>query len=373
MLHVWDGDAPASERSQRPADADAIAALFGGGVSDGRYVVQTHKIPALFPDPDQPLLTGHSPDEALLKVLALRSLSEAAPDRMPDVALTEFLAQSFLTGRERLALPPVDLAQGDRQKTVSELTRHAAMTKAAAAVRDAVVNRAPDLPLRLRQVSPTYPGEYDFTSGGFPVDVGSPCMNLSMARPGPDMRPDATVTLPPDQAQELLDRIVRLNPSGGQGRQVFVVIDYSLEAMTPRAAGGGLIAEAELQTVQPRARIEAAALFIDPALTQTLRDLNLPESAPASAPASDGPGEDLFATTGLSLWGGGVRSRRSDGRDHQGHADLGSSVLAARRTAQPCAYGGAGRADARRGAGRILDRASVNAGRVRSRHPASAD
>lgn len=312
VLHVWDGGAPASDAPQSPADADAIAALFGGGVSDGRYVAFTHNVPALFPQPVQPVLAGQSPEEALLKVLALRSLAEAAPDRLPDIALTESLSQNFLTGLERMALLPVELAQGGSQREVSELTRHAAMTNAAPAVRDAVVGRAPDLPLRLRHVSSTYLGEYDFTSGGFRVDLGgSPYMSLPMAGPGPDMRPDASVSLSPDQAQELLDRIVRLNPSGGQGREVFVVIDYSLEAMTPRAAGGGAITEAELQTVHPRARIESAALFVDPALTEKLRDLDVPESAPAAAPAGGGPGEALFATTGLSLWGAFVHADRT--------------------------------------------------------------
>lgn len=311
VLHVWTGEAPATTGAQRPADPEALAMLYGGAASGGRFVADAYSSAAL--GDHQLRLSqrdwGMQPDD-LAMALAVRRVAEAAPDRLPDVALTEALARTHLSPRERMDLFPVEIAQRPPGAEISELTLHAEMTKNAGAVRDIVATRAPDLPLPMRWIGETHLGEYDFAVQGFPINLGGGLyQNLPLAGPLPDIAMNTVLAMHPAAAQALLDRMAAVNPSGASGRQIFVGIDYVLEAMTPRAPGNGPVTAAELGTLTPQARVESAALFLDAALTEKLLDLPVPEAAPAPAAAgADGPGEALFATTGLSLWGAFVRA-----------------------------------------------------------------
>lgn len=311
VLHVWTGgQAPDSAVPNRPADAAALAALYGGAASGGRYVIFPHHAGNLFDQTQRPLLAGDwgMMENALPLALALRRVVEAAPDRLPDVALTDRMSQHYLTQRQRLDLFPIEIAQRDPSGNVSELALHAAMSANAQAVRDIALSRAPDLPLPLRWVGRTNLGEYDFGIQGFPVALGTSIYRqLPLAGPGPEMSLDIAVKLPPAEAQAVLERLEQLSPGGGEGRVVFVVVDYALDEMALRAAGQGPITEAELGTLVPRSRIESAALYLDPGLTEKLMDLPVPQ-VQAPARAVEGPGEALYATTGLSLWGAVVRA-----------------------------------------------------------------
>ncbi|RCW86787.1 hypothetical protein DFP89_104174 [Paracoccus lutimaris] len=318
ILHTWTGEAPATASPDRPADPGAIAAVYGGAVSGGRYVVSSGGSDMGLDVIHQPLLAGDwgRLDEALPLALSLRRLTEAAPDRQPDPQLTEMLSQYLLTARERIDLLPVEIAQRNDSTTISELALHAAMTENAAAVRDIVVTRAPDLPLAMRHVGYASLGEYDFTANAFPVSVDpSLLQRLPLAKPGPDMSLDALLPIAPTDAQALLDTMAQINPDGGQNRQLFSVVDYVLEEMVPRGARPGPITQAELEALSPRSRIESVALFIDPGLTQKLMDLPIPEDpahAVAAAEGVEGPPEEIYATTGKSLWGAFARADVKD-------------------------------------------------------------
>ncbi|MCF3975100.1 peptidoglycan-binding protein [Paracoccus salsus] len=317
LLHVWDrGDAPASSVPDQPANAAALVALYGGAESEGRWV----------PEPREQVFGGFQQRMlerdwgldwyALPEALALRRLVEAGPDRLPDVALADTLAQRYLTPRQKLDLFPVEIAQRTPHSKVSELALHAAMTKNAAAVRDIAVSRAPDLPLPLRQVNPVYLGEYDFGIQGFALELGNwMSLHLPLAEPGPDMIIDARVILPPDRAQSLLERIAERNPSGAPGREIFFVVDYMIDEMLMRAPGAGPITEAELGIVKPRSRIERAALYLDPGLTEKILDVAVPEPPQRAVAAKTGMLDipvDVLATTGRSLMGAAVAADPQD-------------------------------------------------------------
>lgn len=311
VLHVWTGDAPALAAASRPMDAAELVETYGGAASDGRYVVDVNSGEALLEPEYDSLVRFDGTGEALTTALSLRRLVESNPARLPDVPLTQSLSQSFLSERERLDLFPAEIALATPSTKISELALHAAMTTNAEAVRDLVVARTPDLPIALRKINSLFLGEYDFGAGGFNLSVGSTAYGyLPMAGPIPDTSHDVTLTMSPDQAQALLERLTHVNPAGGPGRQVFVVVDYTLDDVAARASGSGPITAAELGTLTPRSRIERAALFLDPGFTEKLMDLPVPESlAPAMAgDGVEGPGEALYATTGKSLWGAFVRA-----------------------------------------------------------------
>lgn len=317
VLHVWTGEAPALSGPDRPANSDALAALFGGAASGGRYVARPHDAGPMFyasdvPRPLLPIEYG-----TLQQGLALRRLVAADGDRMPDMALTQFLSNTFLTERERIELLPVELTRPHSVKTLSQLEIHAAYSASALSIRDIALARMPDLPLPMRWIGQTSLSEYDFTTGGFFLPLGGSIYSaLPLGGPRSDIVMDTTLVLPPAEAQALEQRVAQANPASGRGRnrQLFVVVDYTLDDVAPRAPGSGPITQAGLQTLTPRSRVESAAIYLDATLTQKLMDLPLAETAesPQTPGASEAPPEAIYATTGQSLWGAVARMEGGD-------------------------------------------------------------
>lgn len=310
VLHVWTGEAPTLVAAARPSDAAALVATFGGAASGGRFVPRPATTDGM--EVNYQALLGGDTAEQVTTAISLRRLVEADPARLPDIELTQLLSRQFLTERERLDLFPSEIAQQSSTSKINELALHAAMTENAAAVRDLAIARAPDLPLALRQVSQSSLREYDFTIGGFPIAIdGSIYAHLPMAQAFPETEISQTLLMPPAEAQQLLERMAQLYPQQSGWRPLFLVVDYSLEDIAPRAPGSGPITSAELGTMRPRNRIEQAALYLDPGLTHKLMDLPVPEvdnGGPQGAADDLGPGEDLYATTGKSLWGAFARA-----------------------------------------------------------------
>ncbi|MDQ7777436.1 peptidoglycan-binding protein [Paracoccus aminovorans] len=318
VLHVWTGAAPEAQKIDRPADAAAIAAIYGIPEQAGRILTtperdtQTRRVQRK----DQPraLLqedgygSGQNGLQLLELAMRLGALIDAGPDRVLDPRLAQQAANALLSRRERVELLPTALAMDGASgyaNGLSELSVRKAMNQAEPQLRQLISGRAPQFPVPLRAIMPVQLGEYDFDAGGFP---------LTIQREYAAWLPDLVSGQPPavpqffridvDNAEKLL---AHLNKAGSMGqRTVYLVADYAVAAMRVRPAGSDPIGAAELETVAPQVHVEALALFADPGARTRIRDLEVPAALAAQAPdqaqaQAGAVPDEIFATSGKSL------------------------------------------------------------------------
>ncbi|EPX80111.1 lysozyme inhibitor LprI family protein [Litoreibacter arenae] len=320
VLHVWKGgNAPGADVAS-PSDPSTVAALYGGGVSNGRYMLNAYSLPTAFAQPSNPQFQGSSPAELLMTAMNLTAITSAQPDRTLHPELAQKIMRSLLTERERVEMFPLNIATPIHNNQPSEIEIRSAYAKNDQPMRDRVAARTPALPLNLRFASLVSLGEYDFATGGFPVSrvsqLGPLMPTTSEGRPVTESMPDF-LPMEPDAAQALLDRLKRTG--SGNARRLVLVVDYSLDALTPRPGGAGPISQQELGSVRPSFTVAAMGLYVEddpaqPMFQIALPDTAQPQDAPVTPPSEGTPfttggslPEDLFKTTARSLQGAADR------------------------------------------------------------------
>lgn len=315
VLHVWSGEAPETRKLDRPETAAEIAAIYGVTEQGGR--VLTTPLPQTRASRNKPqeqprALLADRNDYGMVRealpmldqALRLAALVEAGPDRPFDPQLTRNAASTLLSQRERVELLPTALAISDYSAGMSELTVRKALMQAEPQVRQLIAGRAPLMPLPLRAVMMVRLGDYDFESGGFPLEL----QRQPAAWMPPIFHKDGESGVMPrffrievDSAEKLLAHLEQVGKPGN--RSVYLISDYLLTGMRARPGATGPITEAELETVALASHVEAMALFADPAGQSRIRDLPVPEALAAAAdtPAAGDLPDEIFATSGKSL------------------------------------------------------------------------
>lgn len=299
ILHVWEGGNGSAAQVARPADPAAIARLFGGGVSNGRYVPNPYSAPRPFVEETRGVLQGSSPTELVSTAMQLAAVIATQPERTLAPELTEYLLRNLLTEPERVELFPLNIATQMPNNKPSELELRAAYAQADQAMRDRIAERSPQLPLPLRFAAQVSIGEYDFSSGGFPVsrvtNPGQWIPTTTERQPVTTLAPDF-IKMSPEEAQTLLDRLSR---SGTNGRSLVLVLDYSVDALGFRSVSSGPITRDELGSVAPSYTIASMGYYLPDDQAQPLMPIAIPDDAVPSGPkAAKPPSEGGFTTKG---------------------------------------------------------------------------
>lgn len=309
VLHRWTGEAPEDGGLPAPDSATAIARLYGGGALGDRYAPR-HDTTTRAAGTDQPpLLPWDGSSELLGTAMRLRAAIEAGPDRPLDADLAQTVMRQLLSERERLALFPPNIARQNSAEPPTEIEMRTALTRADADLRRIAVQRAPALPLPMRDVHTVSLGEYDFDRGRFPMDYNLSALErlplaAGMGRAGTRIPP---LEMQPEIAQQFLDHLKRR--SGGTGnRGLSLAVDYTLAALASPATRSGPITARELGAMTGRSHVDAITLFTDATLTEKLRDIPVPEALQAGRDDSaDSLPTEIFATTAGSLIGAMAR------------------------------------------------------------------
>lgn len=311
VLHVWQSGEVEEFQVSRPVDAFDITKIFGGGASEGRYVLNGNILPTSTDNVPRPLLQAGS----FVFAMQLAALTEAQPERPMDRELAEFVMRSLLSERERTDLFPLSIAKPGPNDKPTEFALRKALSTNDATMRQRVRDRVPELPLSIRFVGTGALGEYDFESNGFPVSLRSNSGRWLPTDGGgrgiierlPDFLPVGSA-----DAETLLDRLSR--DSTGRHRLTKLVIDYDLDKLLVRAGRTGPISKEEVASVRPVfSSIIAAGLYSATDLAQPLHIIPVPDGfeAIASERAGDSSAktesaalpDGVYLTTGKSLMG----------------------------------------------------------------------
>jgi hypothetical protein len=313
VLHVWTDQTPQKSEVTRPSTAREISGFFGGGVSDGRYILNALNLPEAFGESLPSQLRSSSARDGIILNMNLATLLNAQPDRTLAPDLAEQVIRSLLTERERADLLPLNIAMTIPNDTPTELELREALRVNDAAIRQRVRDRSPALPLAMRFVGSGSLGEYDFDSGGFPLRISS-----SSTPWFPEDRNGRTMTshLPdfiavdPEDAQNLIDRLSGANSRGN--RMFTLVVDYDLIALSARPGRSGPITLQEVASVQPAYSSISIGLHAADDPTVPFHVIPVPEGF-EDKPSDQGDGSqalavgalpnEVFLTTGKSLLG----------------------------------------------------------------------
>lgn len=243
VVHRWEPSAnTGAQASVQPSnDLDVLAAEFAFGTEDGRLLHLTSNF-ASVSDISFELPSGRHPPNAR-NALDLITRTAALVSEDPDRALTNasfFELLGAIDQLERENLVGVGYQTTPRASQMNEIAWTQVLREAEPQLRASLSRRAPELPLAIRSKTLVLLGDYDFDLQGFPIQIDFRDFDYFGNTFDPDLRsspPPGFEPFLPVEASQASDLLDALEVDAIGGRMIPARLDYTLEAVTPNAAG----------------------------------------------------------------------------------------------------------------------------------------